>query len=198
MQYIALPVGGMQANAYILFEPERDDALVIDPGAEAEAIRIALGGRQLAGILLTHGHVDHIGAVSALRGEDAPVYIHEADAAMLTNPNLSLAAMVGERSGQGEPDFCVEEGELTVAGVTLEALHTPGHTRGSLCFRCGDAIFTGDTLFRAGVGRTDFPGGDWHTLRSSLDRLLALPDGLAVLPGHGPATTIGDERGRIG
>ncbi len=194
MEFITLPVGEMQANAYILYEPDRNDALVIDPGAEPEAIRLALRGRELSAILLTHGHVDHIGAVGALRSEDAPVYIHEADAAMLVSPNLSLAAMVGGEDSQGDADFCLEEGEITLAGVTLSVLHTPGHTRGSVCFRCEDSLFSGDTLFQAGIGRTDFPGGDDRQMAASLDRLMELPPQTQIYPGHGDATTIGAER----
>ena len=191
-------VGEMQANAYIVFEPGRDDAVVIDPGAEPEAIRLALRGRRLAGILLTHGHVDHIGAVAALRGEDAPVFIHEMDAAMLTNPNLSLAAMVGGEKSQGEPDFCLTEGDMDVAGLTFTVLHVPGHTQGSVCFLCGDVLFSGDTLFQRGIGRTDFPGGDAEAMRESLARLVALNGEIRVCPGHGEETTIGQERRYIG
>ena len=194
MEYRAVPVGEMQANAYIVFDPAREDALVIDPGAEPEAIRLALQGRRLAGILLTHGHVDHIGAAGALRGKDAPVYIHEKDAAMLTNPNLSLAVLTGDEGYQGEPDFCLEEGEAEVAGLAFTVLHTPGHTRGSVCYLFNQILFTGDTLFHRGIGRTDFPGGDRAAMETSLARLAALDPELRVCPGHGPETIIGAER----
>ncbi|GHU82368.1 MBL fold metallo-hydrolase [Clostridia bacterium] len=193
MEFFVRPVGDAQANAYIVFDPAREDALVIDPGAEPELLRMALGARALAGILLTHGHGDHIGAVAALRGPQTPVYIHEADAPMLTNPNLSLSVMLGGKPSQGEPDFCFTEGELTVAGVTFTVLHTPGHTPGSVCFGCGDALFTGDTLFQAAVGRTDLPGGDTRALGRSIRRLMRLPPETRVFPGHGASTTIGAE-----
>jgi len=194
MDYTKVAVGEMQANAYVVFDPARDDCFVIDPGAEPEAIRIALGGRRLSGILLTHGHCDHIGAVHDLRGPETPVFIHAEDAQMLTNPNLSLAAMFGGRRSQGEPDFCVTEGEMELAGISLEVLHTPGHTRGSCCFRVLDVIFSGDTLFQRGIGRTDLPGGDEAAMRKSLARLMALDPGFVVCPGHGSRTFIGDER----
>ena len=194
MEFRCVPVGEMQANAYVVFQPERPDALVIDPGAEPEAIRLALEGRRLAAIVLTHGHVDHIGAVASLRGPDVPVAIHAADAAMLTHPNLSLSVMFGGAPSQGEADLRLAAGDLLLAGVPFSVLHTPGHTPGGICLRCGDDLFTGDTLFCRGYGRTDLPGGDEQALMRSLRRLLALEEGVRVHPGHGPSTTIGRER----
>lgn len=194
MQHIILPVGALQANAYILYQEGREDALVVDPGAEPEAIREKLGGRTLAGILLTHGHADHIGAVAALRGPDTPVYIHRLDAPMLTDPALSLSKFVGVPGDQGVADVLLDAGPLEVAGIALEVLHTPGHTPGSVCYRCGDDLFTGDTLFQAGYGRTDFPGGDVRAIARSIRDLLALDEGIRVHPGHGAQTTIGAER----
>ncbi len=194
MDFDVQPVGEMQANAYVLFSPNGQDALVIDPGGEPEAVRLALKGRKLTGILLTHGHTDHIGAVASLRAEGAPVYIHAGDAKMLTNPNLSLAAMVGVPGSQGDPDFCLEEGEVELSGIVLHVIHTPGHTPGSVCFQWEDCLFSGDTLFKDGVGRTDFPGGDVYALACSLKHLMTLDPGMKVHPGHGGMTTIGDER----
>ncbi|MCL1964425.1 MAG: MBL fold metallo-hydrolase [Firmicutes bacterium] len=194
MEFYVQPVGIMQANAYVVFNPKRDDAVVIDPGAEPEAIRLALRGRKLAAILLTHGHMDHIGAVGALRSEDVPVFLHEGDAAMLTNPNLNLAVMVGVEGNQGEPDFCLQEGDTELSGLMFTVLHTPGHTKGSVCYLCDGVLFSGDTLFKAGIGRTDFPGGDRKAMRASLKRLAALDAKIRVCPGHGGETTIGAER----
>lgn len=194
MEFIVKPVGPLQANAYILFEPDRDDALIIDPGGDPEILRAMLDGRRLSGILLTHGHFDHIAAVAALRGPDTPVSIHRDDAPMLTDPALSLAHMMNAGS-QGEADALLADGqEVTIAGVPLTVLHTPGHTPGGVCYRCGDDLFTGDTIFRRGYGRTDFPGGDMRSLGASLRRLLALGDHIRLHPGHGAATTIGAER----
>jgi glyoxylase-like metal-dependent hydrolase (beta-lactamase superfamily II) len=198
MAFQVQALGMAQANAYVIYDPARADAFVLDPGGEPEAIRLLLGERQLSGIVLTHGHFDHIGAVSALRGEGVPVYIHEADAPMLDNPNLSLAVMGGGVQTHGAPDFCLTEGESEIAGVAFEVLHTPGHTPGSICLKIGDDLFSGDTLFCAGVGRTDFPGGSAATLRQSLKRLLALPPETRVHPGHGEGTTIGAERRYFG
>lgn len=194
MAFFMQTVGNMSANAYILYDPGRNDALVIDPGAEPEAIRLALRGKKLKGILLTHGHADHIGAVAALRSEDVPVFIHPKDAQMLTNPHLSLAAMVGIQESQGEPDFYLDECQLSLAGLTLSVFHTPGHTPGSVCFQMDNALFTGDTLFERGVGRTDLPGGDAKALNASVARLMQMDKELEVYPGHGGATTIRSER----
>lgn len=194
LKFECLPVGEIQANAYVLYDTERDDALVIDPGAESDAIRVALGGRKIAAILLTHGHFDHIGAVDALR-EGATVVIHKADARMLTNPALNLSAMVtGKALAMGEADLLLEEGAHEMAGLPFEALHTPGHSPGSCCFRFGEALFTGDTLFRQGYGRTDLPGGDMRTLVRSLKRVTNLNADWMAYPGHGEPTTLGAER----
>lgn len=194
MAFTKVPVGMLQANAYVLFEPAQSKAIVVDPGADAQAIRVALCGRKLCGILLTHGHGDHIGAVRELREGGVPVYIHPLDAPMLEDASQSLASDMGLPPTQGPADALLEEGDLTLAGLTLQVLHTPGHTPGSICLRLGDDLFTGDTLFFAGRGRTDFPGGNETQLMASLQRLLALDPSLRVHPGHGGATTIGTER----
>lgn len=194
MQFVMQTVGNMSVNTYILFESGSNEAIVIDPGAEPEAILLLLRGKKLKGILLTHGHADHIGAVEALRNEDAPVYIHKKDARMLTNPNLSLAKMVGIKENQGEPDYCLEEGEMSLAGLTINVLHTPGHTPGSVCFLIDNILFSGDTLFERGVGRTDLPGGDEKAMTASIAKLMQLDKETEVYPGHGSATTIRSER----
>lgn len=194
MEFRTIPVGEMMANAYVLYQPERDDALVIDPGAQADRILSVLDGRRLSGIVLTHGHVDHIGAVAALRGSGTPVYIHSADAQMLTDPALSLAALFDAAPSQGAADHLLQEGEMELAGVKLQVLHTPGHTPGGISLLAEGHLFTGDTLFAQGVGRTDLPGGDWDRLAQSLRRLLQLDGGIVVHPGHGPSTTIAVER----
>ena len=191
-----VPVGELQANCYVLTLPGREDAIVIDPGAEEPAIRLALGARKIAAILLTHGHYDHIGAVAALRADGAPVYIGAQDAQNLVNPLYSLAAMFGGAPSQGEADFLLEDNEtLTLAGIRLRVLHTPGHTKGGCCFLTDEGqLFSGDTLFRRGWGRTDFPGGSEMEMAASLERLRALSPETRVYPGHGLPTTIGEER----
>ena len=191
-----VPVGELQANGYVLSREGREDAIVIDPGAEEPAIRLALGQRKIAAILLTHGHYDHIGAVAALRADGAPVYIGAQDAQNLINPLYSLAAMFGGAPSQGAADFLLEDNEtLTLAGIRLRVLHTPGHTEGGCCFLTDEGqLFSGDTLFRRGWGRTDFPGGSEMEMAASLKRLRALSPETRVCPGHGLPTTIGEER----
>lgn len=194
MQISRICVGELETNCYIVFSEDRKNALVIDPGAEKEAVRMALDGAQLRGILLTHGHADHIGAVAALREGGGPVAVHREDAAYLTSPALNLSRMIPVPAQPGEADVLLEEGETEFAGFTFEVLHTPGHTPGSSCFRFGDDLISGDTLFAMGYGRTDFPGGDPRALLKSLQRLTKLPGELRVWPGHGGETTIAQER----
>lgn len=191
-----IPVGELQANCYVLSLAEREDAIVIDPGAEEPAIRLALGKRKIAAILITHGHYDHIGAVAALRAGGVPVYIGAEDAQNLVNPLYSLAAMFGGAPSQGAADFLLEDGEtLTLAGIRLRVVCTPGHTKGGCCFLTDEGqLFSGDTLFCGGIGRTDFPGGSADEMAASLKRLRALSPQTRVYPGHGEPTTIGEER----
>lgn len=197
MEFVVRPVGQLRANAYVLFQPEREDALVIDPGGEPEVIKAAAGGRRLAGIVLTHGHFDHMDAVSALRGPDVPVYIHEKDAGMLTDPERSYARGNGGVENHGAPDVLLKDGErLEIAGVPLDVIHTPGHTPGSICLLNGEDLFSGDTLFREAYGRLDLAGGSLEAMRKSLQRLFALDGSLKVHPGHGDSTTIAEERRR--
>lgn len=194
MTYQKLTVGPQSTNTYIVYDAKRHDALVIDPGAEPDNIREMLDGRTLSGIVLTHGHGDHIGAVRALRGPETPVYIHSLDSAYLTDTKLSLAVMIGAEAYQGAPDVLLEAGVIEIAGLAMEILHTPGHTPGSICLRCGNDLFSGDTLFCQGYGRVDFPGGSAEAMALSLRALLSLEGDIRVHPGHGPSTTTDAER----
>lgn len=198
MEIRTIPVGELETNCYLAWEEDKQ-AVVIDPGAEAGRIlgEAEKAGVQVRQVLLTHVHFDHmLAAREVMEATGAGLSVHEADAAALTNPARSLLAlfMPGRR-------YALSAGRLLTEGDTVEAgqlkltvLHTPGHTPGSVCFRTGGVIFSGDTLFMDGEGRTDFPGGDPAAMRASLRRLAELPDDYAVYPGHGPATTLSRER----
>ena len=194
MKIETVSVGPIGTNCYLVYDEHRADALVIDPGGEDARIRAALGDRTVAAVLLTHGHFDHTGALRAFAG--APIYIHPADEIMLRDAHWSVGDEMGDDAPRPAATGFVQEGsKLNLAGLDITVLHTPGHTLGSVCYRIGDALFTGDTLFCRGYGRTDFPGGDFSALMRSLRRLLKFEEDLRVYPGHGCETGIFEERG---
>lgn len=194
------PVGPLQANCYIVTHQKEPAALVIDPGDDAEHLLTALEGRRVEAILLTHAHYDHIGALEQVRqATGAPVYIHRDEAAWLTDPllNGSLSPWAPGGPVRCSPaDHLLEHGDtVEFAGVQLRVAHTPGHSPGGVSYIGPGFAFTGDALFRGSIGRTDLPGGDHQQLIAAIrDHLLTLPDATVILPGHGPASTVGDER----
>ncbi|MCL2679614.1 MAG: MBL fold metallo-hydrolase [Dehalococcoidia bacterium] len=192
-----LTTGGYLSNCYLCASETTREGVVIDPGEGAEIVldRIAELRLKIAYILLTHGHPDHTGAVRRIKeAVAAPLAMHAADAALLRDK--ALHAMLGFDTVAMTPDITLEDGETIKAGeLSLTVLHTPGHTPGGICLLGEGMVFTGDTLFQMGIGRTDLTGGNTEQLfRSIHDKLLTLPDSTAVYPGHGPATTIGAER----
>ena len=179
-------VGLLGTNCYLLSLPERDDCLVIDPGAEPEKIREAAGDRRIAAILLTHGHFDHIGAVDALMTPETRLLVHEADAPMLKDPELNVCWMLEQTIiCESTPELLREGDTVEAAGISLKVLHTPGHTPGGVCYEGPGVLFTGDTLFDNGYGRTDLPGGSMTELRQSLRRLMPYRETHRIYGGHG-------------
>jgi hydroxyacylglutathione hydrolase len=196
-----MEVGELRVNCYVVACESTRRAIVIDPGAEAERIARLLKARvySLAMIINTHGHFDHIGGNAYLKEEfPAALAIHPSDAFMLTDAEANLSSFMPEGLTVLSPtaDRILKDGDRAVAGtVSLEVMHTPGHTPGSICLLGEGVLFSGDTLFRDGVGRTDFPGGDCSQLCDSLAaKIFALSDCIRVCPGHGPETSIGRER----
>lgn len=192
MTYTRLPLGAYQANCFVVWDTA-GNAAVIDPGDEAARLLrfIAEQGVTVQAILLTHVHFDHIGAAEALQqATGAPVYLHEQELPALTDTVFSMAQAPCKVMAR-----TVAEGDTLTAGdLTFTVYHTPGHTRGSVCYLCENTLFAGDTLFAGSIGRTDFEGGDFAAMRASLARLAALPEKLTVEAGHGEGTTIGYEK----
>ena len=195
MIILSLAVGMIQANCYIVGCEQTKEAVVIDPGGEAKRILAGLQkhGLKLKYIINTHGHFDHVGANKALKDlTGAPIFIHREDAPMLSHG----AGMWGMGSQTSKADQFIKDGDRIAFGqITLEVIHTPGHSPGGISLYTPKVLFVGDTLFAGSIGRTDFPGGDYDLLISCVrKRLFVLGDEVKVYPGHGPDTTIGYER----
>lgn len=183
-------------NCWLLAADGADEALVVDPGFSPERVTalLAAAGKRPVAVLATHGHSDHVGAAAAVCGSDLPFYIHKDDELALTDPDGWGAGFPSpvERPEQVRP---VSDGDvIDAAGFELVVLHTPGHTPGSVCFRTGELLFTGDLVFKGTIGRYDFPNSSEEAMRASLRRFLTLPDALDVLPGHLERSTVAMER----
>ena len=192
-------VGLMQVNCYILAEASEGQAIIIDPGAQERKIQSILKRHSLkvALIVNTHGHYDHIGCDDKF---GVPVYIHTKDMKLLKDPQFNLSSLFALPFKVSSEIRCLEDNQhIGIGGIELKALHIPGHTPGGLALLMlrpqDNVLFTGDTLFCQGIGRSDITGGDQQLLiRSIKEKFLTLPDSTIVYPGHGPATNIGEEK----
>ena len=198
--FVHREVGPLACNCYVVGDPASMEAIVIDPGDDADLLAedIAAKGLRITAIVATHAHFDHIVAAGRLRElTGAPFHLEARDKPLLAWMQESGRMFLGlELPAPPEIDTETSEGDILVAGaVSLQVLHTPGHSPGSISLVHDDAVFSGDTLFAGSIGRSDLPGGDTETLLAAIrNKLFSLPEHLPVYPGHGPATTLERER----
>ncbi len=199
MDHETVVVGALETNCYLAFCPETRECAIIDPGAEAPRIFSAIADLALRPVVIlnTHGHVDHTGANRDMKDKFAvPLRIHRADAPLLTRvQNVELGLLLKAKESP-PPDAFLNEGDVVAFGrCSLTVIHTPGHSAGSVSLSGDSVLFSGDTLFSEGVGRTDLPGGSSRDLERSIKhKILTLDEDVLVLPGHGPSTTVGREK----
>jgi len=198
IEYKKISVGSLETNCYVISNKE-NSAIIVDPGGEGERIFHFIEEKRLRPLMIinTHGHADHCGANKFLKEKySIPILIHKDDLKILNSfeNKFIFPLMKGETSP--EPDKFLKDGDLIEFGETfLRIIHTPGHTPGSISILADGILFSGDLIFSGSVGRTDLSGGSWTQLINSIrSKILTLPDETIILPGHGPSTTVGDER----
>lgn len=194
-----LQVGPLETNCYIIADEKSRIAAIIDPGGEADKIINAVNEAELdvKYIFLTHGHGDHIAALKEVRdATGAAIVIHEEDAHMLSSAESNLSFLLGEGFVQPAADIKLKGNEeFHLGDLVLKIIHTPGHTPGGISIQVDNVVFTGDALFAGSIGRTDFPGGSYDKLISSIqEKLLVLADDTKIYPGHGEPSTVGYEK----
>jgi glyoxylase-like metal-dependent hydrolase (beta-lactamase superfamily II) len=202
----AAPLWHFQTNTYVIAPDAGGPAVVVDAPPEPEGVGALLARHDLTpvAVLVTHGHIDHVGGVDGIASPTVRAYLHPDDVNMARHPGEQLRALLGTTFASDDEELIstqfhdLVDGEtLDIAGLSFDVLHTPGHTPGHCCFHVRDAgvLFSGDHLFQGSIGRTDLPGGSYETLMESMAaRILPLPEDTAVLPGHGPTTTLAAER----
>lgn len=194
-----MEVGPLAVNAYVVEDPAARKAVVVDPGGDGEALLAEIGGLGLTveKILLTHGHFDHVGAVGVLREKTgAPVYVHADDVERMLGARRQGMLFGLSLQNPPKPDHLVGDGDtVPFGGREFLVAHTPGHTPGCVCYITDGMAFVGDLIFAGSIGRTDLPGGSYDTLIESVrNRIFTLPEETVLFPGHGPATTVGEEK----
>lgn len=199
MQIIRMPLGIYQANCYIVWDDKTNFSVVIDPGGDFESLKYAIqkNGLVVKYIILTHAHADHIGALDELKEySGAKILIHQDDFEMLKNKRKNHSDRMGDKIIELEADEKLKDNDKVLIGdKELLIIHTPGHSKGSICIKSGNALFTGDTLFAGSIGRTDLDGGSFEEIINSIkNKLIVLPGETKVYPGHGPSTTIATEK----
>jgi hydroxyacylglutathione hydrolase len=193
-----LEVGPFATNCYIVGDRRGGQGMIVDPGDEADRILAVVKklGLDIKHIVLTHGHIDHIGALSEVKeATGADVVVHTDDLATLKDRLLSVILGIPYRTPPAIDRLLKDGDSVVVGGLAFAVIHTPGHTPGGICLLGEGVVFTGDTLFQYGIGRGDLPGGSYEKLVDSIrSRLMVLDDDVVVYPGHGPETTVGAER----
>ena len=191
-----LVLGPLQTNCYVVWAEGSASCVVVDPAYSPEKILdfTARQGLKIDAVFLTHGHFDHVGAVEVLQKQtESEVWMHQGDYHQRKDPMNDYLYPLHDQALEGIR-FCGDGDTISAAGLTFTVLSTPGHSRGSVCYRTEDVLLSGDTLFAGGCGRTDLPGGDWATILVSLSDLSELEDGVKVYPGHGESTTLAQEK----
>lgn len=199
MKLIRIQAGIYAVNCYIIYSEDTNEGIIVDPGGDVDDILdyVRENNLNIKYLVLTHGHADHIGGLKGLKEAlGAIIAIHEDDVDMLKDADKNLSSVMAMGKVELEPDLLLREGDILEFGnEKAKVIHTPGHTRGSICLEINDVIISGDTLFAGSIGRTDLYGGDYDTLINSIkDKLMTYPDETKVYPGHGSPTTIGRER----
>ncbi len=194
-----MPVGMLAANCYLIACEKTNNAAIVDPGGDLEKImnKVNSNNFEVKYIILTHGHGDHIGATEGIKElTGAEILIHKKDNSLIKDPRKNLSSSINGPNISFSADKLVEDGDIIKLGeLSLEIIHTPGHTPGGICIKVENTILSGDTLFANSIGRTDFEGGSFEEIANSIkNKLYVFDDSIKVFPGHGPATTLGIEK----